>query len=679
MKIVHKESGKAYQLNPGTKLQIERTNLFFNDYGEQSYPIDLPDTPLNRELCGHPEDLANRNKPLQDIDCVISDGAYYMPCRQAILSAKQDEKISTSFYMNEGSFLARITKTPLRDIFGDETIPDVNTVEDGIAFCESLMDNQNENYSICPIIMNVDGEKRIVNRIHLMDSEGKIVVGRAEVNSGKYNYHLYNKWARVETIDTQRVDLAPGYYITPLMRAMYLLKRLFEYFGYKLLDNFFAQTEPFNKMVVFNNTCDSLVTGQIYLCDLVPDCYCSDLLEVFRKKFCCEFIPDEIKKTVSIEFFEDIINSNERAMIDHYVFGHGEIEYEEPRQLKLFSKQVLDDMADFDGEFEIKSKYPTAYIQEWNASTFYYSRDGYTNGKPIQRIASMNIPYYAGESDKEDYEVEVPDTIWGIDSLEIKATYGKVTQTWNYYCAYIGDGAMLNSKLVVGNTSEEETTASDSDDERHDGIISLACIVIDNYPKAAMRTSADSYTLTYNGMKGLYATFWKKFDMLLRNAMHTVTVPLMLSNELKQGLSVTHKVSMHNQDYLFNKLTYTIGGDDEPIDTELLTLNVQEPINVGPTSEDIFGAKTTCWQVHATKTALTEAEWVAAGYEPQVETKIPAIYPHDPTPEQVESGGEYYKRTVYSTLRHTNSDDSSVSWAYYKWDIYLTPAYVTTE
>lgn len=64
MKIVH-SSGKAYQLAPDTQIEIERPNLFFNDYGEQSLPVDLPDTDLNRELTGYPDMVANRKSRRQ--------------------------------------------------------------------------------------------------------------------------------------------------------------------------------------------------------------------------------------------------------------------------------------------------------------------------------------------------------------------------------------------------------------------------------------------------------------------------------------------------------------------------------------------------------------------------------------------------------------------------------------
>ena len=135
MKIVNTKAGQAYHLTPGTQLEIERPNLFFNEWGEQSLPTDLPDTDLNRQLTNYPDCMANKNKPSANIDCSIQDGDYFMPCRQAILSAKRYEKISTSFYMNEGSFLARISDVALTDIFGDEVIPGITTVQQGIDFC----------------------------------------------------------------------------------------------------------------------------------------------------------------------------------------------------------------------------------------------------------------------------------------------------------------------------------------------------------------------------------------------------------------------------------------------------------------------------------------------------------------------------------------------------------------
>lgn len=157
MKIVH-SSGKAYQLIPDTQIEIERPNLFFNDYGEQSLPVDLPDTDLNRELTGYPDMVANRKKPQTDITCSIRDGDYCVTARQAILGAKRKEKITTTFYMNEGSFLSRIEKVAVPAVFGSETVPGVETVEQGISWCRSLLDNTNPHFTLFPVIIELDGK-----------------------------------------------------------------------------------------------------------------------------------------------------------------------------------------------------------------------------------------------------------------------------------------------------------------------------------------------------------------------------------------------------------------------------------------------------------------------------------------------------------------------------------------
>ena len=50
MKITNVNKGRAYHLSSDTQLQVERPNLFFNEYGEQTNPVSLPDTDANREI-----------------------------------------------------------------------------------------------------------------------------------------------------------------------------------------------------------------------------------------------------------------------------------------------------------------------------------------------------------------------------------------------------------------------------------------------------------------------------------------------------------------------------------------------------------------------------------------------------------------------------------------------------
>lgn len=146
MKIVETKSGKAYHLSPDTQLEVERTNLFFNEYGEQSLPVTLPDTDRNRKLCGYAHLPANRQKQGRDIEVSISEGSFFTIAKQVILGAKERDGIDTTFYLNEGAFLSRISNTNLKDVFKDEYILGIESVEQALDWMEGLCDNNNRHY-----------------------------------------------------------------------------------------------------------------------------------------------------------------------------------------------------------------------------------------------------------------------------------------------------------------------------------------------------------------------------------------------------------------------------------------------------------------------------------------------------------------------------------------------------
>ena len=62
MRITNLEKGEDYNLKPDTQIQVERTNPFFNDYGEQTTPLELPTSERNRRLLGFPDTFGRRVK-----------------------------------------------------------------------------------------------------------------------------------------------------------------------------------------------------------------------------------------------------------------------------------------------------------------------------------------------------------------------------------------------------------------------------------------------------------------------------------------------------------------------------------------------------------------------------------------------------------------------------------------
>lgn len=668
MKITNLTTGQAYQLTPGTQLEIERPNLFFNDYGEQSYPVDLPDTDLNRALCGYPDLPSNTQKPKTDIPAAISEGDYYMPCRQAVLGAKRKEKITTSFYMNEGSFLSRMQQVPLVDVFGDETVPGVSTVEEGIEWCRSLMEDSDPHFSIFPVIVELDGQRRAVNAILTLDEDGNPYERdpgnpTAQPPAG-YANRFWNAFPRRETVESRLVQLTPGFYMTPFIRANYLLQRVFSYFGYTLKDNFFTDTRPFDKMVLVNNTADALVNGTILLSHLVPDCYCNTLINVFRKKFCCEFIPDETAKTVHIEFFKDILASKPSDDLSGSLVGHPEINFQNPRQLKLSSDESLSEGESFEGGGELKKKYPTAY---YHVAYRGIVREGYANKVNYELLSDGNIPYYAGDPDMEDYEVNVPDCQFSWDS---QASIGE-DKTYALECPYIGEGRMLNS-VLDGNFDEEDTDSDirDFSDSEHE---QAPILCFTNVGSIITGTNDKSgYCLLYNGSEGIYERFWRDFDNLLRNALHQVTVTLLVDAGKKRTLPAHGKVVLDGSEYLIDIFRYTLGGVEAPSDSDLRTLLMQEPVSLSPSHSEIFERPPYTWVVHSMSyESLTEEQWVSLGYPAEQEITAPALYPPSPTEEQYEAGGEYYTRIIYYSFQREMY--GYMVWQYRKEMICLKP------
>jgi hypothetical protein len=589
-------------------LEVERTNPFFNEVGEQTLPVTLPDSDHNRAILGYPDASANRQKPSQNIDATIQDGEYFTSCRQAILGAKRKEGIETTFYMNEGAFFAGIPDMRLKKIFGKETIPGISTIQQGISFCRNLLLNGHDIYAIFPVLTKGDNDTTgYLNRIELMQPE------TGDYRPSKNNYSgfsylgFYNEYERTEQDGDYTISIPIGCYITPFIRVNYVLRRMFTYFGYILEETFFEKTHPFTDMVFINNTDDTLLNGDIRLTDLIPDITCSRLLNVFRKRFCCEFIPDEFNKTVKIVFLKNILSG--RATTDLTGCVDGEISLSFPgkyKQLKISSKDSSFDESEYDCVADIVERYPDIF-QESNSGNYCRSAIALDTEtglklKKNEVISYSNVPYYAGD-DKEDVSIEVPDCAVVMRDPVYKNSEDKIITgvdpdlklAMRRIYPYIGETQSLNSTLIYfdkENTAEDNTTTSENKEQSpmlafayllgNDSVGSFYLGTIHSYDLRRQRIF--NYSLLYNGTDGIFENFYRPYDSMLRNSMHTIKANLLLSQHQKLTIQAYQKVILDRQELLINKLAFTIGGKNEPQESEFFTLRLHELIDVAQDS-----------------------------------------------------------------------------------------------
>lgn len=688
MKIVQTKSGKSYQLLPGTQLEIERPNLFFNDFGEQSLPIELPDTDLNRQLCGYPDLLSNKYKPLAKIECNIHDGDYFANARQAIIGSNRGNHITSSFYLNDGAFLSKIQDVTLADVFGEEIIPGVETVAQGISFCTELMKGNNPNYAIFPVIYESNDENaydKMLNKLWY--------------DTDKKKYVLWNAEERIiKESDETSITYPAGCFITPFIKAIYLLRRVLKHFGYELRENILTNTAPFNTMVFVNNTADTLLGGNIFVKQLVPDISCTELLELFRKKFCCEFHANEADMEIDIIFMKDLVEKQPDLDLTKYVTNTPDIEFSTYKRLVL-KPQGINQYGNSDSSNEISSlhelrhKYPTAYYME---DTGEFRRTRYYGlGNETEFICVDVLPYDDG-GELDTYEIEVPETL--CPDIEYKMD-GENTKK---HAPYIGSIRFLNSKMVKLTENGDEV----QEDEDHKNLSSMLLLaywnlesgisaVFPNKMDVAGGMNARNYryytdwtfleyvdlspySLCYNGNKGIYNQFWRGFDNLLRNALHKVTVQLYLPSAIKYKLSPFTPICIQGIKLLPDVLKYTLGGSEYPVESSFYTTLLQEPVSYGKQAED-FGKSDYYWEWKSTSSTLTKEDYIAAGgkiKDTWFYVSNEYVYPDPPTKEQYEAGGKYYNTTSYVCKREFYFDEFSMIqyvYTYQKVDWWLVP------
>lgn len=606
MKIQDHNTGQSYQLSPDTTLQIERTNAFFSDFGEQSLSVELPDTPLNRKLTGNPGELANSIRPNGDTShelVDIDDGDYHVRARRCVLSAQQGKNINMSFLLEQSAFYTKIGDKQLINIFGVEKVPDVTSVDEAIAWLKSLATHDDPNFDIFPVamtltdtrtpnlgyrLMNVIGHYNRLYKEFWPDSytPDSVLSSRIWLNDGQGE--VYN-FTNDVTLNQQK-----GYYMTPFIRVIYVLKRVIESLGYTL---YYNESDPvISKMVFINNTIDSIVSGEgILLQDLVPDCTVSDLLNLFRYKFNMEFICNEIEKKITMLSFNSLLESAAED-ITPYIASVPEIEYSENRK-----RTYLVPTAALSGDaapsvIETLQKY---VCPKWDVVRGGWVMEGKRGTYPVTEfILDGNAGYNSGEIDGfEQSEYKSPDKVPSFVLLNpSEGSSGNYDYRNSWVFPYIGEERALHSKL--SDTGDEDAAIQER--PTCDIMIMLPYSSAGSYPRGRLTAYdyvkyfesgfiiplTDQGSLCYHGNDGLFEKYWRHRDDIARNSLNKVKIKLNLTDSFKKTLSLYQRFLIHNSPLLIESLNIVLGQPGSLAESTLYTIAPQLPISSAPHAED---------------------------------------------------------------------------------------------
>ena len=147
-------------------------------------------------------------------------------------------------------------------------------------------------------------------------------------------------------------------------------------------------------------------------------------------------------------------------------------------------------------------------------------------------------------------------------------------------------------------------------------------------------------------------------------------VKLLLSQSQKQNLPAYARVVIRGVDFFFNKLKFTLGGHNEPVESELRTLSLMQPVNAAP---DITSQLTAMkakykWVGHERQIEVSEDEYDNSGLNR--DRTFTTIYPPIPSLQYV--GHPYGQQTSFTSqkIRHGSFWRHS-KWKYTRTDVWL--------
>ena len=316
---------------------------------------------------------------------------------------------------------------------------------------------------------------------------------------------------------------------------------------------------------------------------------------------------------------------------------------------------------------------PGAYFNPVDGA--FYKQGWSGDYEVITKIGEASQAYNTG-GELETKELKIPELIPEFRKLTYKATVDDEDvecDLGNHL--YIGSYIARNSKMVVA--GEDKETASESaskqktilafsylSEGRPEGTISAYDIHNAEHPKIF------DYALYYNGPFGIFEKFYRDYDLLLRNSLHEMKVKLLLSQSQKQNLPAYAKVMIRGVALFFNKLKFTLGGKNEPVESELYTIALMQPvINAPMVNQQLKGMDTPYkWVGHEKQAEVSSSDYENAGLDKN--RTFTTIYPPIPSAEYL--GKPYGKQISYTSqkTRHASFWRHS-KWKYTRTEVWL--------
>ena len=537
---------------------IEQNSPAFSNEGTQSIPVTLPSSQINMSALEFPDRPGRVNKYVRKIPAKLEMGIFHKSGQLVIESAKSKEGITCAMMINESDFYAQIKDLKLEEVFGKIVRNDISGVENWYNRIYACMSgNANDDFTAFPVAVNIKDE-----RYQLLNSP--------ETSSESSPWAL--KWrARRITYDGQAVNVPDGYGITPFLWLWRMIELLFADFGYNVRSNPFKTNSFLKKIVLINNTADSISKGSLNYADLVPSCTISEFVKWLGEKFCTHLYIYPESKIVDLMPFSDVALSSTQKDITSIIDGAEKYIFSEPIEVDLTSDTSLEGAAPAaDTMLDLFKKYnniaelsePDFRNNAWKYTLVhrlstgeYYEilrRPGDSLIKKV-RLGSNYFRHYTGRLTEKKYEAE--DLMPAMVEVNLGLNGYKEL---NVVCPHIGDSRHRNTsyKEKVEAAEQKIIIALFAGQSDEDNIIEAKyCLgTTQKYNNLGVQWSAHDLTV-----QSLYPLFWKEWNKVLMNSSVEIHAKIDYSAEELLSLRIDRPVMIKGQSCLIKKLDYSVG------------------------------------------------------------------------------------------------------------------------
>ncbi|MBD5506192.1 MAG: hypothetical protein HDR09_21190 [Lachnospiraceae bacterium] len=591
--------GEQLDLPQDFSLSIEESSPIYNDTGSTSISVELPATAKNRRLFGFP---ARTDSMLSDrvrgVRCIVYSGAYLRTGTINVESATETSISVNIGYDNAVAYDAWKTRK-LADL---ESLPcyEIRDLRQFSSFIASLFywgHPDKDDLAVFPVCV----ARETVEKDDVSTEYPEILNERGTgpfLDDGAGSI----KVTRVIDSEPTEVTVPYGYGCTPFVKVWKILECVFADIGLSLDRNPFLESIDLSRLVVLNNTADTVCYGTLDYAELMPDCTVDEFLQALFVRFGLVYRTDFDSGTAYVRLLREIAADHAQRSLDDCLSAPPDTEYMSPQYVRLSAGTSLEGAApmaarleDFLRGYGIDNIYPATDPKSWNAQTrppgFVVDPDGpplRQENRPAtqQRAAGVGPMVYISDYCDEITRGEKPDTngyrfSWDAVSGKwyrastVNGQYLKEESSsffnWDpapegfdpldlispdEWCPLerirTGDKDTLMPAFLTGSRHFHTYLEHDGEEDRGDCPLSFmfAMTGFDGSVTTEGRLSADvgldeeahtfadgsthEISLYFQFCNGLYANYWRDYDMMLRSADRKISLSgRMLTTELR--------------------------------------------------------------------------------------------------------------------------------------------------